>query len=130
MELLKNTIEKDRILQRTTTGIHKDDLIFKLNDHRVKRFASQGQLKSYVLAMKLAQYDILKKEKQTNPILLLDDIFDKLDSNRVKELLKLLVNEAYGQIFISDTHPTRISDILQTLEVNFSSISIENGKKK
>ncbi len=127
--LLQKAIEKDRVLQRSTVGIHKDDLVFKLNDHRIKRFASQGQLKSFVLAMKLAQHEILKKEKQISPILLLDDIFDKLDSNRVEKLLTLLANGDYGQIFISDTHPKRINTILQSLDVGFKSFVIHQGKE-
>jgi DNA replication and repair protein RecF len=83
----------------------------------LKKFASQGQLKSFVLSMKLAQYEILKKILNISPILLLDDIFDKLDANRVKQLLEILLNKDFGQIFLTDTHVDRISAILDHLDI-------------
>ena len=126
--LLQNSFEKDRILQRTTVGIHKDDLDFTINNYPVKRFASQGQLKSYLLALKLAQYELLKAEKQIPPILLLDDIFDKLDSKRVAYLLQLLLGGEFGQIFITDTHQNRVSDIIQKFESDYFQYKIEDGK--
>ncbi|TAK42222.1 MAG: DNA replication and repair protein RecF, partial [Saprospiraceae bacterium] len=109
--LLKQTLEKDRVLQRTTAGIHKDDLAFQLDELPLKRFASQGQLKSFVLSLKLAQYECLKQEKDVRPILLLDDLFDKLDDERVNQLIQLLVKQEFGQVFITDTHLERTEEI-------------------
>lgn len=126
--LLKESRDKDRILQRTTMGIHRDDWIFAFNDFPVKKFASQGQLKSYVLALKLAQYELLKEQKQLQPVLLLDDIFDKLDHTRVSHLLELLVQGDFGQIFITDTDKNRIATIVETFNVDYQKFIIENGE--
>ena len=103
--LLTNAINKDRSLQYTSVGIHKDDLIFKINGHPIKKFGSQGQQKSYLIALKLAQFDFIKQESGANPLLLLDDIFDKLDENRVQHIIELVNTNDFGQLFISDTHP-------------------------
>ena len=100
-------INKDKALQYTSVGVHKDDLIFTIDDHPIKKFGSQGQQKSFLIALKLAQFDCLKSQSGTNPILLLDDIFDKLDENRVAQIIKLVDDENFGQIFISDTHADR-----------------------
>ena len=105
--LLKQNINKDKALQYTSVGVHKDDLIFTIDDHPIKKFGSQGQQKSFLIALKLAQFDCLKSQSGTNPILLLDDIFDKLDENRVAQIIKLVNDENFGQIFISDTHADR-----------------------
>lgn len=126
-QLLKENSEKDRALQRTTTGIHKDDLELKINGHSAKPFASQGQLKSLVLALKLAQYEVLRREKKMQPLLLLDDIFDKLDKTRVSQLLTLLLEKSFGQIFITDTDEHRVSEIVQQLNAPYRKFSIENG---
>lgn len=120
--------EKDRQLQRTTVGIHKDDLQFRLEDLPLKRFASQGQLKTFVLALKLAQYELLREEKKELPLLLLDDIFDKLDQSRVENLLRYIQNSAFGQVFITDTHPDRIVSILDRLQLDYKKYVIENGQ--
>jgi len=127
-KLLQEASEKDRLLQRTTVGIHKDDLIFSLNGFPLKRFASQGQLKSYVLALKLAQYELLKKEKEVLPILLLDDIFDKLDTSRVEHLIGLLFEKDFGQIFITDTHQSRVEEIVENFGSSYKIFKIERGK--
>lgn len=129
-DLLNENQEKDRILQRTTQGIHKDDLAFRMNDFPVKQFASQGQIKSFVLALKLAQFHFLKNLKKIPPILLLDDIFDKLDSHRVRHLLDLLLKNQFGQIFITDTHETRIEEIVKELNIDYQKMVIENGQVK
>jgi len=126
--LLLGSYEKDRILQRTTTGIHKDNLVFKINDREVKKFASQGQLKSYVLALKLAQYELLRREKGFAPILLLDDLFDKLDARRVQHLIELLMDENFGQIFITDTDVERIEKIVRNFETDFKKFTVQNGE--
>ena len=125
--LLKENREKDRILQRTTIGIHKDDLQFKMDDRTVKTYASQGQLKSFVLALKLGQYDLLKKEIRRYPILLLDDLFDKLDDQRVKHLLELLITGDFGQVFITDTHSERGEKLAKKFSDEYKKFVVENG---
>lgn len=127
--LLNENLERDRILQRTTMGIHKDDLKFVFNEVAVKQFASQGQLKSYILALKLAQYELLRQEKGIAPILLLDDIFDKLDESRVQHLLELLIQKKeFGQVFITDTHENRVTEIIEKFGVTFGKFIVRNGK--
>ena len=111
-ELLQSRAEKDRILQRTTGGIHRDELQFTQEGHPLKRVASQGQLKSFVLSLKLAQYRLLERNTARTPILLLDDIFDKLDHERVRRLLELVMSSAYGQLFITDTDPERVTSLI------------------
>ncbi len=119
--LCRSRREKDRVLQRTTAGIHRDDLIFSLGGYPLKREASQGQLKSFVLAVKLGQYRSLAATRDTLPLLLLDDIFDKLDAQRVARLLDfILAGETFGQVFISDTNPERIVALVDSLPKDFS----------
>ncbi len=117
--LLSNSLEKDRILQYTSCGIHKDDLVFEIDKFPVKKFGSQGQQKSFLISLKLAQFDYLKTESKSSPILLLDDIFDKLDNNRVKQLIELVNNDEFGQIFISDTDYDRTENIIQKLDSTY-----------
>ncbi|RCS27124.1 DNA replication/repair protein RecF [Polaribacter sp. WD7] len=112
-DLLKKSLEKDKILQYTSSGIHKDDLNFQIGDYPIKKFGSQGQQKSYLIALKLAQFQFIKQQSQLTPILLLDDIFDKLDENRVQQIIDLVDNEEFGQIFITDTHSERTEDIIR-----------------
>ncbi len=126
-ELFKKSEEKDCWLQRTTKGVHKDDLKLEINEFPVKKYASQGQLKSFLLAMKLAQYELIRREKKVPPILLLDDIFDKLDLKRVNQLLQLLIENGFGQIFITDTHIGRVSSIIQQQDFPFKEFEINNG---
>lgn len=126
-DLLLANYEKDRILQRTTCGIHKDNLVFKINNREVKKFASQGQLKSYVLALKLAQYELLRQFKGRSPILLLDDLFDKLDVQRVQHLIELLMGDNFGQIFISDTDNDRVEKIVRNFGTEYRKFVVENG---
>jgi recombinational DNA repair ATPase RecF len=113
--LLKNSLEKDMFLQYTSKGIHKDDLIFNINNYSVKKFGSQGQQKSLLIALKLAQFDFLKNQTNNNPILLLDDIFDKLDKNRVKQIINLVSANDFGQIFISDTEEERTKESIKEI---------------
>lgn len=127
-DLLLENLEKDRILQRTTVGIHKDDLKFIINGNPLRRFGSQGQLKSFVLALKLAQFDFLKKEKGKLPFLLLDDIFDKLDRFRVAQLVGLLLDEDFGQIFITDTHENRLEQIVNEYAADYRKFVVEEGR--
>ena len=114
--LLENSIKKDRILQYTSCGIHKDDLVMEINGYPIKKYGSQGQQKSFLIALKLAQFDYLKSECNSSPILLLDDIFDKLDNGRVKQLIQLVNNNLFGQIFISDTDFERTNKIIQEID--------------
>ncbi len=112
-DVLQKSLEKDRVIQYTTSGIHKDDLNFEIGDYPIKKFGSQGQQKSYLIALKLAQFEFIKQQSKVTPILLLDDIFDKLDENRVSQIIDLVNNEEFGQIFITDTHSERTENILK-----------------
>ena len=122
--LLDQNLDKDRILQHTSTGIHRDDLIFTINDNPIKRFGSQGQQKSLLIALKLAQYDYLKQQSGVKPLLLLDDVFDKLDEHRVKAIIDLVNSDYFGQIFITDTHKDRIENLLSKLEVDSNLVEL------
>jgi DNA replication and repair protein RecF len=124
---LEESRERDRILQYTSVGTHKDDLIFRICDHPVKRFASQGQQKSFLIALKLAQFDFVRKQKDLKPILLLDDIFDKLDDERVAKLMDLVSRDNFGQIFITDTHPVRLVAIFGEMDIPIRVIPVKNG---
>lgn len=112
-ELLKEHLQKDRALQYTSAGIHKDDLSFEIDGHPIKKFGSQGQQKSFLIALKLAQFDIVRKQSGEKPILLFDDIFDKLDAIRVSKIVTMVNNDEFGQLFISDTHADRTEDIVK-----------------
>ncbi|MEX0636445.1 MAG: DNA replication and repair protein RecF, partial [Ferruginibacter sp.] len=116
-ELLLQNIERDRYLQRTNAGIHKDDWLFELNTQPFKNIASQGQRKSLLFALKLAEFEIIKTNKGFAPILLLDDVFEKLDENRMKNLLHWVCNENEGQVFITDTHKERLQFAFEQLQV-------------
>lgn len=119
LKLLKDNYPKDKALQYTTVGIHKDDLNFEIDSHPIKKFGSQGQQKTYLIALKLAQFDFLKKLSSINPILLLDDIFDKLDESRVEQIITLVERENFGQLFISDTHPERTETIVKKVHQTY-----------
>lgn len=119
-QLFTEALPKDKMMQYTTVGIHKDDLIFEIEEHPVKKFGSQGQQKSYLIALKLAQFDFIKKESNTTPLLLLDDIFDKLDENRVAQIIALVNDKNFGQLFISDTHPDRTERIVKEIHQTYT----------
>jgi DNA replication and repair protein RecF len=125
--LMQLHLEKDRVLARTTQGIHKDDLVFTMNGEPLKHFASQGQLKSFVLALKMAQYKLLEQESGRKPVFLLDDIFDKLDQQRVTQLMHMLTNQQFGQIFITDTSAERMQQVLGQLETGYALFQVERG---
>ncbi len=112
--LLQETIAKDRALQYTSSGIHKDDLSFEIDAHPIKKFGSQGQQKSFLIALKLAQFEFLKKQSGVKPILLFDDIFDKLDESRVAKIVEMVNSDTFGQLFISDTHQERTETIVKS----------------
>ena len=113
--LLNKNLEKDRQLTYTSKGIHKDDLRFEMNGNLIKKFGSQGQQKSFLIALKLAQIKRIKEITNKNPILLLDDIFDKLDDNRVSQLIELVNEQNFGQIFITDTHKERTESVVKRI---------------
>lgn len=109
---LITALSRDRAVHHTTVGPHKDDLEFTINGYDLKKYASQGQQKSYLLALKLAQFELIKKHKNTKPLLLLDDVYDKLDEERFTKLLEMVSSNDFGQVFITDTHPERMNDLL------------------
>lgn len=119
VNLLENNIERDRALQYTSVGIHKDDLNFEIAGHPIKKFGSQGQQKSFLIALKFAQFHFIKKLAKTTPILLLDDIFDKLDENRVSHIITLVDDENFGQLFISDTHAERTENAVKKIHQSY-----------
>jgi DNA replication and repair protein RecF len=119
LTLLEHNITKDRALQYTSVGVHKDDLSFEIDGHPIKKFGSQGQQKSFLIALKLAQFDFVKKQSGEKPILLFDDIFDKLDEFRVSKIIEMVNNDEFGQLFISDTHPERTENIVKTTHQSY-----------
>jgi len=125
--LLKKATERDRVLERTTNGIHKDDLHFTIHGMAMKKFGSQGQQKSFLIALKLAQYTFLNEQKGFKPLLLLDDIFDKLDESRTRKLMQMVSNNDFGQVFITDTSHERISRIFTDLDVQINIFKVDKG---
>ena len=113
LNLLEESINKDRALHYTSVGIHKDDLSFEIDHYPIKKFGSQGQQKSFLIALKLAQFEFLKKQSGQKPILLFDDVFDKLDESRVEKIIEMVNNDDFGQLFISDTHAERTEAIVK-----------------
>lgn len=128
LSLLKSSREKDRILKRTTVGIHKDDWDFMIGEFPIKKLGSQGQQKSFLIALKLAYYQILKEEIGVLPLLLLDDIFDKLDSSRIKALLQIITTNQFGQIFITDADSKRLPTILDALNLQYKHFVVQNNE--
>ncbi len=118
-DLLKENLQKDKIMQYSTVGIHKDDLIFKIDDYPIKKYGSQGQQKSFLIALKLAQFHFIKKQTDKKPLLLLDDIFDKLDEDRVSQLIQLVNDDNFGQLFISDTNAKRTEKIIKKTKQSY-----------
>ncbi len=114
LTILEQNLAKDRALQYTSVGIHKDDLAFQIDQYPIKKFGSQGQQKSFLIALKLAQFEFVKKQSGEKPILLFDDIFDKLDETRVSKIIEMVNQEEFGQLFISDTHHERTENIVKT----------------
>ena len=123
-ELLEEALSKDKVLQHTTVGIHKDDLNFTIGGHPIKKFGSQGQQKSYLIALKLAQFETIKTQSETTPILLLDDIFDKLDEQRVAHLVALVQDQFFGQLFLSDTHGDRTEKVVKQTQQAYKIFSL------
>jgi DNA replication and repair protein RecF len=119
---------RDKTLGYSTQGIHKDELEMMLDGYPIKRVGSQGQNKTYLISLKLAQFDFLKRTHNLSPLLLLDDIFDKLDSNRVMKIVELVSGETFGQIFITDTNREHLDSILLQLSQQSTIFNVENGK--
>ncbi|MBR6311206.1 MAG: DNA replication and repair protein RecF [Paludibacteraceae bacterium] len=126
-ELLGETHERDKILGYTTRGIHKDDLLMSLGELPIKRVGSQGQNKTYLIALKFAQFEFLKQIHREKPILLLDDLFDKLDAERVQQIIHLVANDRFGQIFITDTNRKNLDEILRKTGQDFMLFGVEKG---
>ncbi|MBC6997914.1 DNA replication/repair protein RecF [Cytophaga sp. FL35] len=124
IQLLEDNLEKDKALQYTSVGIHKDDLSFEIHGHPIKKFGSQGQQKSFLIALKFAQFQFIKEQSNSTPILLLDDIFDKLDEYRVAHIINLVNNDNFGQIFISDTHADRTETIVKQIHQSYKMFPI------
>jgi len=125
--LLNKNLNIDKAAQRTTKGIHKDDLLFEINNFPLKRMGSQGQQKSFIIALKLAQYEYLYNKTGIKPLLLLDDIFEKLDNNRLAIILTMIAEDNFGQIFISDTDKKRLEAMFKNLSTNIKYFEINKG---
>ncbi|MEG1564359.1 MAG: DNA replication and repair protein RecF [Bacteroides sp.] len=128
LEVLKESRVRDKIMGFSLRGVHKDELNMLLGDFPIKREGSQGQNKTYLVALKLAQFDFLKRTGTTIPLLLLDDIFDKLDASRVEQIVKLVAGDRFGQIFITDTNRQHLDRILQTVDSNYKMFQVEQGR--
>lgn len=128
LKQLEHNRAKDRASQYTNVGIHKDDLYLGLGDFPIKKLGSQGQTKTYLIALKFAQFEYLKIAGKIKPILLLDDIFDKLDANRVGKIIELVSDDQFGQIFITDTNREHLAGILDRMKTENRIFKIDNGK--
>ena len=129
LEVIQRDRHKDLAVGFSLHGIHRDDLVFTLGGHPMKREGSQGQSKTYAIALKLAQFDFLKRTaSQTTPLLLLDDIFDKLDAERVEQIVRLVSGDAFGQIFITDTNRDHLDQILRNSALDYKIFEVDNGE--
>ncbi len=126
-ELLLRARQKDLVNEFTTSGIHRDDLTLRIGGYPLRKYGSQGQQKSFLIALKLAQYSIVAANKGEKPILLLDDLFDKLDAGRVEQLIRLVGRSDFGQILITDCNPTRLRTILDKAGGEYRLFTVENG---
>lgn len=124
MDLFETSLQKDRVLQYTSAGVHKDDLLFEINGHPIKKYGSQGQQKSLLIALKLAQFNFIKEQSGVLPILLFDDIFDKLDADRVQQIIEMVNNATFGQLFITDTHEERTELIVKQTHLDYEIFKI------
>jgi len=127
IEVLGDCRAKDIEHRFTTSGIHRDDFLFQMDSHPMRRYGSQGQQKSFLVALKFAQYEIMKKEYGFPPMLLLDDVFDKLDMDRISNLLKMVAGEEFGQIFITDSNKVRLQGIVDSITSDRSYFETEGG---
>jgi len=127
-ELMRDAHDKDKQLQFTSIGIHRDDLVLELSGYPMKQQGSQGQQKTYLVALKMAQYDFLKKISSVRPLILLDDVFDKLDADRVTRIIKLVSDDHFGQIFITDTNLHHLQSILSTITAEYRLFQVTDGQ--
>lgn len=128
LQLIKESRQRDRIMGYSLKGVHKDDLIMRLSEFPIKREGSQGQNKTYLIALKLAQFEFLKRTgSQTTPLVLLDDIFDKLDASRVEQIVKLVAGDNFGQIFITDTNRDHLDKILKKIDGDYKLFEVDDG---
>jgi DNA replication and repair protein RecF len=125
---LMTSLSRDRVLHYTTVGPHKDDLEFNINGFNLKKFASQGQQKSYLLALKLAQLEFIREKKNTKPLLLLDDVYDKLDEDRFTKLIELVSSKDFGQVFITDTHADRMQQLFDKKKIDCKIFMVDSGQ--
>ncbi len=126
-ELFEKNIDKDRVMRYTTSGIHRDDLKLKMNNYNIKDIGSQGQQKSYLVALKLAKFDYIRDMGGILPVLLMDDVFDKFDEMRVAQIIKLVSENRFGQIFVTDTHRERMQAVLSRINIDYSLFLIDDG---
>jgi len=127
-DLLKSSVQKDVVQGFTSMGIHKDEFLFDIDHYPVKKYGSQGQQKSFVIALRLAQYEYIRQIKDFKPVILFDDIFDKLDESRVSQLISLAGDDDFGQVFITDTDPLRIKKLFNSLKVSHKLFEVKGGK--
>lgn len=126
-EILLRNRQRDLVNQFTASGVHRDDLVLKIGGYPLRKYGSQGQQKSFLIALKLAQYAIVAQERRERPLLLLDDLFDKLDAGRVTQLLRLVAGPEFGQIAITDCNPTRLRTILDDAGVPYQLFTVDGG---
>ena len=126
-KLLLASRQKDFVNEHTTSGVHRDELLLTIGGHPLRKFGSQGQQKSFLVALKLAEYTLLSRHAEERPILLLDDLFDKLDMRRVAQLLRVVGGEMFGQIFITDCNKHRLQNTLDDAGVEYKLFNINNG---
>lgn len=126
-ELLQSSIHKDRVMGYTTKGVHRDDLVFEIFGNPIKKYGSQGQQKSLLIALRLAQFEFMKKKSNEKPIVLLDDIFDKLDRTRVKKLMELVADHRFGQVFVTDTDKERVEEVFSGIDVSMKLFEVKEG---
>lgn len=128
LEALQGALGRDRLLTYTTVGIHRDDLAMNIAGYPVKKNGSQGQKKTFLIALKLAQYAWLYRMSGVKPLLLLDDIFDKLDADRVRQIVKIVGGDLFGQVFITDTNREHIDEMLREQQVEYRLFTVEKGE--
>lgn len=128
LQKLKEIRQADRFAQRTTAGIHRDDLVFLIGDRNIKKTGSQGQQKTYLVALKFGQFDLIKEITNKKPLLLLDDVFDKLDADRVGRIISLVAEENFGQIFITDANKVRVDKVLEEVSSDYNIFRVDNGQ--
>ena len=127
-EMMEQAQDDDRRLRRTTVGVHKDDVLFKLGEHALNKFGSQGQQKSFLVSLRLAQFAFIEQATGVKPVLLLDDIFDKIDEKRVEALMRRVTNGAFGQVFITDTHLGRIPAMFAQTGADVKVFEVNGGE--